>query len=75
MTLIPSFSTCQSGKRAGHFASKVLVYAVLKEPVSFLTPKEFANFSPGFPTLGKLDDIKILFTLKELSHRLKLFQS
>ena len=39
-----------------------------------LTPKEFANFSPGFPTLGN-KAVKILLTLKELRNRLELFQS
>ena len=39
-----------------------------------LTPKEFANFSPGFPTLGN-KAVKILFTLKELRNRMELFQS
>ena len=39
-----------------------------------LTPKELANFSPGFPTLGN-KAVKILFTLKELRNRMELFQS
>jgi hypothetical protein len=39
-----------------------------------LTPKEFANFSPGFRTLGN-KAVKILFTLKELGNRMELFQS
>ena len=38
------------------------------------TPEEFANFSPGFPTLGN-KSVNILFTLKELRNRVELFQS
>jgi hypothetical protein len=39
------------GVRRG-FASKVLKQAVIKGLGIRLTPKEFANSSPGFPTLG-----------------------
>ena len=52
-------------------APKVLVKDSSQEAELSLTPKEFANFSPGFPTLGN-KAVKILSTLKELRNRMKL---
>jgi hypothetical protein len=54
-------------------ASKVLDSSSSEESELNLTPKEFANFSPGFPTLGN-KAVKIFFTLKELRNRIELFQ-
>ena len=46
------------------FASKVLVSGSSQESELNLTPKEFANFSPRFPTLGQSASNELL-TLKE----------
>ena len=55
------------------FAQKVRVDRKLSS-FGGLTPKVFANSSPGFPTLGK-GALNIFFTLKELKNRMELLQS
>ncbi len=48
----------------GALPQKSACNAVLRESEMNLTPKEFANFSPGFPTPGQFASAELL-TLKE----------